>query len=152
MKFYKRTITGKRKLIGEIRGLCFFKHIEFSKHFYFKANALGLDSKLLDALISKHIPRIVLIDNESSKRFEIPAKRLFEKGWLYPKKGDKYYGKFQPQVFLALDRWTIKTKGGTIIQEGRMTDYEVAEKELKEKEREEKERKRFIVKQESLFQ
>ena len=155
MKFYKRTLTGKRKMIGEIRGLVFFKHIEFSKHFYWKANALGLDSKLLDVLISKKIPRIVLIDDESGKRYEIPSKRLFEKGWLYPKKGDQYYGKFQPQVFLAIDRWNIKTGSGSFIQEGRMTNYEIAEREAKIKEKEEKDRLRVIrkveVKQEVLF-
>jgi len=155
MKFYKRTITGKRKKIGEIRGLCFFKHIDFFKHHFRSADALGLDVKLLDSIISKKIPRIVLIDDETGKRYEIPSKRLFEKGWVYPKKGDKHYGKFQPQVFLALDRWTIKNSSGVILQEGKMTDYEVAEKKVAEKEREDKERQRAIrkaeVKQEPLF-
>lgn len=155
MKFYKRTLTGKRKLIGEIRGLAFFKHIEFSKHLYWKANALGLDAKLLDTLIARKIPRIVLIDDESGKRYEIPSKRLFEKGWLYPKKGDKYFGKFQPQVFLALDRWNVKTGSGTPLQAGKMTDYEIAEKELKAKQKEEKDRLRAIrkveVRQEAFF-
>ena len=153
MKFYMRSITGKRKKVGEIRGLCFFKHIKFSKHYFQMADALGLDVKLLNALISQRIPRVVLIDDESKQRYEIPSKRLFEKGWLYPKKGDKYYGKFQTQMMLVLDWWTIKLRDGTIVQEGRMTDYEIAEKEVKVKENEEKERLRVInkIKQESLF-
>ena len=153
MKFYKRTITGKRKKVGEIRGLCFFKHIQFSKHYFQKADALGLDVKLLNALISQKIPRVVLIDDESKQRYEIPSKRLFEKGWIYPKKGDKYYGKFQQQMMLTLDWWTIKLRDGTIVQEGRMTGYEIAEKEVKVKEKEEMERLRVVnkIKQERLF-
>ena len=155
MKFYKRTVTGKRKLIGEIRGIIFYKHIEFSKHYFKKADALGLDVKILDALISKKIPRIILIDDESSKRYEVPSKRLFEKGWIYPKKGDQQFRKFQPQKFLALDRWDVITGSGTPLQDGKMTGYEIAEKKLKEEEKEEKDRQRAIrsaeVKQEGLF-
>ena len=155
MKFYKRTIKGKRKKIGEVRGLIFYKHIEFSKHLYWKANALGLDAKILDTLIARKIPRIILIDDESNKRYEVPSKRLFEKGWLYPKKGDKYYGKFQPQVFLSLDRWNVKTGSGTFLQEGKPTPYEVAEKAKKVSDRDKQEHERAVrsaeVKQVGLF-
>jgi len=155
MKFYKRTLTGKRKKIGEIRGLIFYKHIEFTTHYFEKAKALGLDVKILDALISQKIPRIVLIDDESNKRYRVPSKRLFEKGWIYPTKGDKYFGKFQPQKFLALDRWDVTTGSGQPLQDGKQTDYEIAEKKLKEEEKEEKDRQRAIrsaeVKQEGLF-
>lgn len=137
-----RSLKGKIVVAGKHDGFWFYKGINFSKHHFRKADALGLDLKTLGAITSNHLVRIVLRDKESGKRYETTVERFLEKGWVYPKKGDTHYGRFQPQHFLALERWSIYDAQGNLIQQGEQTEEERIRRDKHEQERVQRERVR----------
>ena len=118
-KFYAITPKKKRKkLVGVLDGWTFRKKIQFSKHFFWKARALGIDSELIPFLEKAGVKTIVLIDTESDRRYTTSFKRFKRYSWVHTFRG------FDPQQFMALDKWNI-WEGNKLVQEVHLDNDEI---------------------------
>jgi len=89
-----------RKVIGEIAGAAFVKHVRKSKHLLRQPPAWAVDALAYDHLIKGKVKEIRVVDDEEGHTYTAPAE-VFEK---YKRRFDRG---FDPQYFLTLRFWSM---------------------------------------------
>ena len=79
----------------------FLKHVRYSVHYFHKAGAFGIDEAIVKYLKEKGCKKIVIKEEEADERWETPFEVFWEKSWVHK------FPNFQPQRFLAKERWDI---------------------------------------------
>lgn len=106
----KRTLTGKKKSVGEIKDGKFTKNILWSKHHFRKANALGIDADIVNKLALNDVSEIIFNDIETGRIFTTDILTFMSKGFVHEFMG------FQPQVFLTIEWFDITRPDGEVLQ------------------------------------
>ena len=98
------------KNIGEFKDGVFYKEVKLSKHFHKIFNAWGIPVEVIEKLRKEDCHTIRFAELEEGCIWETPFEMFEQKSWV------RQFEKYEPQKFLAKNRWNIRKFNGEQVQ------------------------------------
>jgi hypothetical protein len=111
------TFKIKGKIVGALEDDGIFrKDVKFSVHFFRKARAFGISEQVVETLRKENCKSIQITDTEKREIWKTDFEMFDKKSWTMQ------FDDYEPQKFLAQERWNIEDFFGRIIQTARPID------------------------------